>query len=68
MSERVIQTHTKKLQTATFAATCFWRVKETFRQVKDVKSTVVGYTRAYLKILHTRTFTQTRPGMLRQYS
>jgi peptide methionine sulfoxide reductase MsrA len=32
-------THTKKLQTTTFAATCFWRVEEAFCQVKDVKST-----------------------------
>ena len=42
--EYIVQINTKKLQLATFAAGCFWGVEEAFREIKGVKSTVVGYT------------------------
>ena len=35
---------TKKLETATFGAGCFWWVEESFRKLKGVISTEVGYS------------------------
>src|ERR671932_1224692 len=43
-NNNIIQVNTKKLQLATFAAGCFWGVEEAFREIKGVKSTMVGYT------------------------
>lgn len=34
---------------ATFAGGCFWQVEETFRTLKGVKSTLVGYTGGHTK-------------------
>ncbi len=39
----------KKLETATFGAGCFWSVEETFRTLKGVASTAVGYMGGSLK-------------------
>jgi peptide-methionine (S)-S-oxide reductase len=49
MSEKMLIANTENLQLATFGAGCFWGIEEAFRQVKGVKSTIVGYTGGWFK-------------------
>jgi len=46
---KFVEQEGKKLQTATFAAGCFWGIEESFRNLKGVISTRAGYTGGTLK-------------------
>lgn len=45
----LVSENDNNLQTATFAAGCFWGIEEEYKKVNGVKSTIVGYTGGWLE-------------------
>jgi peptide methionine sulfoxide reductase MsrA len=69
MSERGSFKHTQRsYKQPHLLQLVFWRVKEAFRQVKDVKSTVIGYTRGLSENSTYKNVYTDKTGHAGQYS